>query len=127
MQSQHELHLRVILEDVHEALLGRTRVAKDVRDTVGNQLLEQSAFARQSRHAGERINFACRPGVAHMVRTPLSKGGYGQMLWALVVVLLLLWIGGFTLNMAGSLIHLILVLAIIVAIYNLLVSRGRTI
>jgi hypothetical protein len=49
------------------------------------------------------------------------------MLWALVVVLLLLWIGGFTLNMAGSLIHLILVLAIIVAIYNLLVSRGRTI
>jgi hypothetical protein len=49
------------------------------------------------------------------------------MLWALVVLLLLLWIGGFTLNVAGSLIHLLLVLAIIVAIYNLVVSRGRTI
>jgi hypothetical protein len=49
------------------------------------------------------------------------------MLWLLVVLLLLLWVGGFTLNVAGSLIHLLLVVAIIVAIYNLVVSRGRTI
>jgi hypothetical protein len=49
------------------------------------------------------------------------------MLWLLVVLLLLLWVGGFTLNVAGSLVHLLLVLAIIVAIYNLVVSRGRTI
>ena len=49
------------------------------------------------------------------------------MLWALVVLLLLLWIGGFSLQVAGSLIHLLLVLAIIVAVYNLIVSRGRTI
>ena len=49
------------------------------------------------------------------------------MLWALVVLLLLLWIGGFALNVAGGLIHLLLVLAIIVAIYNFVVSRGRTI
>ncbi|HTD77157.1 MAG TPA: lmo0937 family membrane protein [Chloroflexota bacterium] len=49
------------------------------------------------------------------------------MLWLLVVLLLLLWVGGFTLNVAGSLIHLLLVIAIIVAIYNLIVSRGRTI
>jgi hypothetical protein len=49
------------------------------------------------------------------------------MLWALVVLLLLLWIGGFALNVAGGLIHLLLVLAIIVAIYNLVVTRGRAI
>jgi hypothetical protein len=49
------------------------------------------------------------------------------MLWLLVVLLLLLWVGGFTLNVAGGLIHLLLVLAVIVAIYNLVVSRGRTI
>jgi hypothetical protein len=49
------------------------------------------------------------------------------MLWFLVLLLLLLWIGGFALNVAGGLIHLLLVLAIIVAIYNLIVSRGRTI
>ena len=41
--------------------------------------------------------------------------------------LLLLWLGGFTLNVAGSLIHLLLVIAIIVAIYNLIVTRGRAI
>jgi hypothetical protein len=49
------------------------------------------------------------------------------MLWALVVILLILWIGGFALNVVGSLIHILLVLAIIVAIYNLFVSRGRTV
>jgi hypothetical protein len=49
------------------------------------------------------------------------------MLWAIVVLLLLLWIGGFALNVAGGLIHLLLVLAIIVAIYNLVVSRGRNV
>jgi Family of unknown function (DUF5670) len=49
------------------------------------------------------------------------------MLWALVVILLILWIGGFALNVVGSLIHVLLVLAIIVAIYNLFMSRGRTI
>jgi hypothetical protein len=49
------------------------------------------------------------------------------MLWALVVLLLILWIGGFALSVAGSLIHILLVLALIVAIYNLFVSRGRTV
>jgi hypothetical protein len=49
------------------------------------------------------------------------------MLWLLVVLLLLLWLGGFALNVAGGLVHVLLVLAVIVAVYNLLVSRGRTI
>jgi len=49
------------------------------------------------------------------------------MLWALVLLLLLLWLGGFTLNVAGGLIHLVLVIAIVIAIYNLIVTRGRAI
>jgi Family of unknown function (DUF5670) len=49
------------------------------------------------------------------------------MLWLLVLLLLVLWLGGFTLNVAGSLIHALLVIALIIAIYNLVVSRGRTI
>ena len=49
------------------------------------------------------------------------------MLWAIVVLLLILWIGGFALNIAGGLIHLLLVIAVIVAIYNLFMSRGRTV
>jgi hypothetical protein len=49
------------------------------------------------------------------------------MLWALVVLLLLLWIGGFALNVAGGLIHLLLVIALIVAVYNLVATRGRAV
>jgi len=50
------------------------------------------------------------------------------MLWGLVLLLLVLWIGGFVLHIAGSLIHLVLVLAVLVALYNLFASRmgGRT-
>jgi hypothetical protein len=48
------------------------------------------------------------------------------MLWGIVVLLLLLWLGGFAFNVAGGLIHLLLVVALIVAVYNLVVSRGRT-
>jgi hypothetical protein len=48
------------------------------------------------------------------------------MLWGLVVVLLVLWIGGFLLHLAGNLIHLVLVLAVLVALYNLFAGRfGR--
>ena len=41
------------------------------------------------------------------------------MLWLLVVLLLLLWVGGFTLNVAGSLIHLLLLLAVISFVVHL--------
>jgi hypothetical protein len=49
-----------------------------------------------------------------------------EMLWAIAVLLLLLWLGGFAFSVGGSLIHLLLVLAVIVVIYNLVMSRGRT-
>ena len=65
--------------------------------------------------------------MAHMVRTTTEQEVLTQMLWALVLLLLLLWIGGFAMNVAGGLIHLLLVIAVVVAIYNLVVSRGRTI
>ena len=45
------------------------------------------------------------------------------MLWTVVVVILILWLLGFTLHVGGGLIHLLLVIALIVVIYNLL--RGR--
>jgi hypothetical protein len=57
----------------------------------------------------------------------LEGGNHPVMLWLLVVLLLVLWLGGFTLNVAGGLIHALLVIALIVAIYNLVVSRGRTV
>lgn len=47
------------------------------------------------------------------------------MLWTILVVLLILWLLGFSLHMGGGLIHLLLVVAVIVLIFNL-VSGRRT-
>ncbi len=46
------------------------------------------------------------------------------MLWAAIAVLVVLWILGFTLKIAGFLIHILLVIAIILFIIGL-VSRRR--
>jgi hypothetical protein len=48
------------------------------------------------------------------------------MLYALVLLLLLLWVLGFAASIGGGLIHLLLVLAIIVFLFNFLSARGRT-
>ncbi|MGB6387548.1 MAG: lmo0937 family membrane protein [Terriglobales bacterium] len=49
-----------------------------------------------------------------------------RLAWAIVAVLLILWLLGFGLHIAGSLIHLLLVVAVIVLIVDLLSGR-RTI
>jgi hypothetical protein len=43
-----------------------------------------------------------------------------SLIWAIVVVLFALWLLGFSMNIGGSLIFLLLVLAIVGVIYNLL-------
>lgn len=48
------------------------------------------------------------------------------MLWMVVVVLLVLWLLGFSMSIGGSLIHLLLVVALAIIIINL-VSRRRAI
>jgi hypothetical protein len=46
------------------------------------------------------------------------------MLWTIVVILLILWLLGFSFHVAGGLIHVILVIAVIVAIIRLLTGRA---
>jgi len=46
-----------------------------------------------------------------------------QMLWTIVVILLILWLLGFTVLHLGSLIHLLLVIAVIVVIVRLIQGR----
>ncbi len=48
------------------------------------------------------------------------------MLWTIFAILLILWLLGWGFHVAGSLIHLLLVVAIIIAIINL-VSGRRTV
>jgi Family of unknown function (DUF5670) len=45
------------------------------------------------------------------------------MLWTVFVVLLVLWLLGFSLHLAGGLIHILLVVAVIVLIFNLVGGR----
>jgi len=47
------------------------------------------------------------------------------MLWTIFVVFLVLWLLGFSLHIAGGLIHLVLVVALAVLVINL-VSGRRT-
>jgi hypothetical protein len=46
------------------------------------------------------------------------------MLWTITVVLVVLWALGFSINIGGGLIHLLLVLALISIAYNLLTGRS---
>ena len=49
------------------------------------------------------------------------------MLWTVIVILFVLWLLGLIGNIGGGLIHLLLVVALIVFIYDMLVRRrGRS-
>jgi len=50
-----------------------------------------------------------------------AKGG--RMLWTIFVIFLVLWLLGFSLHIAGSLIHILLVVAVIILIFNLVSGR----
>lgn len=45
------------------------------------------------------------------------------MLWTLLVVFLILWLLGFSLSIGGSLIHLLLVVALVILVINLVTGR----
>jgi len=45
------------------------------------------------------------------------------MLWTIFVILLIMWLLGFSIHIAGSLVHLLLVVALIVLIVNLISGR----
>ena len=45
------------------------------------------------------------------------------MLGTIIVILLVLWLFGFLANVAGGLIHILLVIALIVFVFNLLMGR----
>jgi len=46
-----------------------------------------------------------------------------SLLWGIVVLLVVLWLIGLVANIAGFFIHILLVIAIVIILYNLLVGR----
>jgi hypothetical protein len=64
------------------------------------------------------------PRCTFQAQLPLMMGATEiDMLWTIFVVLLILWLLGFTLHVGGGLIHIILVIAVIMLIYNLITGR----
>ena len=49
------------------------------------------------------------------------------MLWTIFVALVILWLLGFSLHVAGGLIHLLLVVALVVLVINLLSGRSSAV
>ena len=45
------------------------------------------------------------------------------MLWTIFVIVLILWLLGFSFHIAGGLIHLLLVVALIILVINLITGR----
>jgi len=48
------------------------------------------------------------------------------LLWTIIVVLFVLWLIGFAVHFAGSLIHILLVAALVLLVINLLTGRRAT-
>ena len=49
------------------------------------------------------------------------------LIWTIIVVLFVLWLLGFAIHIGGGLIHLLLVIALILLVYNLVTGRGARI
>lgn len=47
----------------------------------------------------------------------------GNLLWLIIVILVILWLGGFAMHWGGPFIHLVLVVAVIVLVVQLITGR----
>jgi hypothetical protein len=46
------------------------------------------------------------------------------LIWGVIVVLFVLWVLGFAIHIGGGLIHILLVIALVLIVYNVLTGRG---
>jgi uncharacterized protein DUF5670 len=53
----------------------------------------------------------------------MFRGRGARMLWTIFAILLVLWLLGWGFHVAGSLIHLLLVVAVIILLVNLITGR----
>jgi predicted nucleic acid-binding Zn ribbon protein len=52
-----------------------------------------------------------------------KRKGDSVMLWTIAVILLVLWLLGFSMHVGGGLIHFLLVIAIVVIVFNFISGR----
>ena len=66
----------------------------------------------------------CRVRLSRLPRLRRSHSGEVLvMLWTILVILGILWLLGFSLHIGGSLIHILLVIAVIILVVNLITGR----
>jgi hypothetical protein len=46
------------------------------------------------------------------------------LIWGVIVVLFVLWVLGFAVHIGGGLIHILLVIALVLLVFNVLTGRG---
>lgn len=46
------------------------------------------------------------------------------LIWGVIVVLFVLWLLGFAIHVGGGLIHILLVIALVLLVFNVLTGRG---
>ncbi|MGB8267500.1 MAG: lmo0937 family membrane protein [Candidatus Velthaea sp.] len=51
----------------------------------------------------------------------------GGILWGLIVLLFIFWLLGFALHVGGGLIHLLLVVAVVMIIFNFITGNRSTV
>jgi hypothetical protein len=56
---------------------------------------------------------------------PPDKGG--EMIWTIIGILFVLWLLGLMAHVGGGLIHLLLVVAVVVFLFNLLTGRRASV
>jgi hypothetical protein len=49
------------------------------------------------------------------------------LIWGVIVVLFVLWVLGFAIHVGGGLIHILLVIALVLLVFNILTGRGARI
>ena len=69
------------------------------------------------------MNALCAPETGFPSQASEIERGVLTMLWAIFVIVLVLWLLGFSFHIAGSLIHLLLVVALIILVFNLVSGR----
>ena len=55
--------------------------------------------------------------------TLAEPAGMGNLLWLIIIVLVIMWLGGFAMHIGGGLIHILIVIALILLIVRLATGR----
>jgi hypothetical protein len=69
---------------------------------------------------GHRSPATPRDGLGN---TLAEAAAMGNALWLIIIVLIILWLGGFAMHVGGGLIHILIVIALILLIVRLVSGR----